>query len=363
MVGDVCVALANDAMPVGSAAPTYAPCRRAVGVVVGGRVVVVVVVVGGGVVGRGGRRRRGRCGCRRRRGRCGGRRRRGRCGGGRGRGRWPEEGCRAIGLHQGIAQSGRVDDDAEGTHAGPCRRSVVPGVTEREDAAVGGDEPVPLAVGAGCHADDGLVEVQGARRTEVPRVTEAEDAAVGGDEPVAAAVGGGCHADDGPVEADGPGRPVERGVAEAEDAAVGGDEPVAAAVAGGCHADDGPVEADGPGRPVERGVAVIEDATVGGDEPVASAAGGRCHADDGPGQREPRLRGRPQRLGPVMGRHTARGSGRPVATARIGSHHLAPAVSGHAYRCAGASRGCEDQTRDKRTEQPEERQSSCNHEW
>ena len=53
MVGDVSVALANDAMPVGSAAPTYAPCRRAVGVgvVVGGRVVVVGVVVGGGVVG------------------------------------------------------------------------------------------------------------------------------------------------------------------------------------------------------------------------------------------------------------------------------------------------------------------------
>jgi hypothetical protein len=62
MVGDVSVVLAKDAIPVGSAAPTYTPCRRALGGgggvvggvvagVVGGVVVVGVVVVGVVVVG------------------------------------------------------------------------------------------------------------------------------------------------------------------------------------------------------------------------------------------------------------------------------------------------------------------------
>ena len=50
MVGEVPVCAANDAMPDGSAAPTYTPCWSVVtgGVEVGG--LVVVVVVGSGAV-------------------------------------------------------------------------------------------------------------------------------------------------------------------------------------------------------------------------------------------------------------------------------------------------------------------------
>ena len=104
-----------------------------------------------GAVGGGGRRRRGRRGVTVAGAWCG---RRGR----------PEVGRRSVGLHDGVAAVGRVDDHAEGGHAGAARRAVVAGVTEGEDAAVGGDEPVAVAVGGRRHADDGLVEVEGARR-------------------------------------------------------------------------------------------------------------------------------------------------------------------------------------------------------
>ena len=58
------------------------------------------------------------------------------------------------------------------------------------------------------------------------RVAVGEHAAVARHQPVAAAVGRGRHADDGLVEPDGAGGAVELGAAEAEDAAVGGDLPV-----------------------------------------------------------------------------------------------------------------------------------------
>ena len=73
-------------------------------------------------------------------------------------------------------------------------------------------------------------------------VAEGEDAAVGGDEPVALAVGRRRHADDRRVEREAAGAPVEAGVAEGEDAAVGRDEPVALAVGRRRHADDRLVE-------------------------------------------------------------------------------------------------------------------------
>src|SRR5574341_2695970 len=72
-------------------------------------------------------------------------------------------------------------------------RPVEARVAEAEDAAVAGDQPVPLAGRRGGHADDRRVEVSGAERAEVRRV-EGEEAAVVGDEPVALSVGGRGHA-------------------------------------------------------------------------------------------------------------------------------------------------------------------------
>ena len=46
------------------------------------------------------------------------------------------------------------------------------GVAEVEDAAVGGDQPVPLAVGSGGHPDDRRIEMLPAHRPVEPRVTE-----------------------------------------------------------------------------------------------------------------------------------------------------------------------------------------------
>ena len=145
------------------------------------------------------------------------------------------------------------------------------GVAEGEDAAVGRDEPVAVAGRGRCHADDGLVEGDGAGGAVEDGVAEGEDAAVGRDQPVAVAGRGRRHADDGLVEGDGAGGAVEDGVAEGEDAAVGRDEPVAVAGRGRCHADDRLVEVDGAGGAVEGGVAEGEDAAVGRDEPVAVA--------------------------------------------------------------------------------------------
>ena len=69
-------------------------------------------------------------------------------------------------------------------------RPVEAGVAEGEDAAVGGHQPVPAAVGGGRHAHHRLGEPEVARRAVEAGVAEGEDAAVGGHQPVALAEDG-----------------------------------------------------------------------------------------------------------------------------------------------------------------------------
>src|SRR5205807_1663706 len=85
-----------------------------------------------------------------------------------------------------------------------------------------------LPVRGGSHTDHRLVEPNGCGGPEKARVAEREDPAVGGNEPVAVTVGGGGHAHDWLVEAQRSGGAEEARVAEAEHAAIGGHEPVAA---------------------------------------------------------------------------------------------------------------------------------------
>ena len=74
-----------------------------------------------------------------------------------------------------------------GTRLPLAGRTEEPGVTEGEDPAVAGHEPVALAGRGGGHADDRLVEADVAGRAEEGGVTEGEDPAVGGHQPVALA--------------------------------------------------------------------------------------------------------------------------------------------------------------------------------
>ena len=95
----------------------------------------------------------------------------------------------------------------------------------------------------------GWLRWSAAHRPEELGVTEGEDAAVGGDQPVAEAVGGGGDADDRCVQGRAAGRAVEAGVAEGEDPTVGGDQPVAVAVRRRGHADHRLVEVIAPAEP------------------------------------------------------------------------------------------------------------------
>ena len=157
-------------------------------------------------------------------------------------------------------------------------RTVEPGVAEVEDAPVGGDQPVALAVRCGGHADDGLVEVQGTGGTVEPGVAEVEDAPVGGDQPVALAVRGRSHADDGLVEVQRRGGAEEPGVAVGEDTPVRSSHPVALAVGSGGGGDARLRHrvAASDGRDPVGG-----DGTIGPDNAVArcarGAAGRGCH--------------------------------------------------------------------------------------
>ena len=105
-------------------------------------------------------------------------------------------------------------------------RAVEGGVTEGEDPAVGGHEPVALARRGGRHAHDGLVEVLAAHRAVEDSVTKGEDSAVGGTQPVALARGSGRNAHDGLVEVgggqvpDGRERPIREHLPERGDHAV-----------------------------------------------------------------------------------------------------------------------------------------------
>ena len=72
----------------------------------------------------------------------------------------------------------------------------------------------------------GLFKWMAARRAEEAGVSEAEDPAVGGDQPVAVAVRGGGDPHDGLVEDDVAGRAEEAGGTEVEHPAIGGDQRV-----------------------------------------------------------------------------------------------------------------------------------------
>ena len=132
------------------------------------------------------------------------------------------------------------------------------GVAERGGGPVLLDDPVAVA-GAG--GDQALHRVTGlaGRRSVEGGITEGEDTAVRGHQPVAPPVRRGVHAHDGLVEGEGSGRTVEGGIAKGKDAPVGRHQPVALPVGCHLHPHDGLVEDDVAGRPVEGGVAVGED--------------------------------------------------------------------------------------------------------
>ncbi len=69
-----------------------------------------------------------------------------------------------------------------------AHRPVEGGVAEGEEAAVGGHQPVALAVGRGGHAHHRLVQTHASGRPVEAGVTEGEEAAVGGHLPIALAV-------------------------------------------------------------------------------------------------------------------------------------------------------------------------------
>src|SRR3954466_10793273 len=141
--------------------------------------------------------------------------------------------ARWTGSMRGHTDHGLVEMDVAG-------RPVEPGCAVREDAAVGGDQPVTRTGRRRRHADHRLVQRPVALGPEELRPrAEGEHAAVRRHEPVTITLGRAGHADDRLVQPDVAGRSVERGVAEAEDAAVGGDHPIALTGRRGGHADDG----------------------------------------------------------------------------------------------------------------------------
>ena len=105
--------------------------------------------------------------------------------------------------------------------------ALVAGVTEGEDAAVPGHEPVALAGGGGRRGHDGGHQLLGGHTGDGPEiagVAVGEDTAVGPHEPVALAGGGPHHGHDGRAQGElGGGRgSVEGGPAEGEDPPGGG---------------------------------------------------------------------------------------------------------------------------------------------
>src|SRR5581483_4184041 len=87
----------------------------------------------------------------------------------------------------------RDDGGLQGLTAGGAEEG---GVSEGEDAAVGGREPVAPAGRRRGHAHDRLVQGDGARRAVEAGVAEGEDAAVRRREPVAPSGGSGGHGHD-----------------------------------------------------------------------------------------------------------------------------------------------------------------------
>src|SRR5205807_9824540 len=114
-----------------------------------------------------------------------------------------------------------------------------------------------------------------------------EEAAVGSDEPVAVAIAIGDERRDGGVELSPAHGAGEAGVAEGEDPAVGGDHVVALARWCGDGAEDGAVEPGAAHVAEERCVAEWNHPSPVGEDPVALAGGGGGEADwlFTPGQR------------------------------------------------------------------------------
>ena len=150
-------------------------------------------------------------------------------------------------------------------------RAVERRVTEREDPAVGRDQPVAVARRGRRDADDRAVQVHRTRRTVERRITEREDPTVGRDQPVAVTRRRRRDPDDRTIQMHRTGRAVERRVTEREDPAVGRDHPVAVARRRRRDADDRSVQVHRAGRAVERRVAAREDPAVRRHQPVAEA--------------------------------------------------------------------------------------------
>ena len=273
---------------------------------------------GGGRGGRGTRRRRrwrlgGRCRCRRRR-------------------RCAEHHLGAGCLDQAVSRAVRRHDHAEHCQSLAAGGAVEAGVAVAEDPAVRGDQPITRTRRCAGHADDGLVESDGARGAVEPGVAVAEDPAVRGDQPITRTRRCVGHADDGLVESDGARGAEEPGVAVAEDASVGGDQPIARTRRCACHAHDGLVQVDGARGAEEPGVAVAEDPSVGGDQPIARTRRCAGHADDRLVQVDIREGGRAQGGRTPVGSDGAGRCGEPIATVGIGRHQPPGSVEGGVTR-------------------------------
>ena len=153
-------------------------------------------------------------------------------------------------------------------------------VAEREDAAVGCDQPVARSVWRGLHVDDRLVEPSGAGAAVAGRVAEGEDTAIAGDQPVTAAVGGVFHRNDRLVEVEAACAAEADRVTEGEDAAVRRDQPVAAAIGRGLDVDDRLVQLQAARAPEAAGGSERIDAAVAARRPVAAAVGRNFESHD-----------------------------------------------------------------------------------
>src|SRR5688572_1360481 len=111
-------------------------------------------------------------------------------------------------------------------------------------------------------SEDGLRELAGTLAAVEGGVTEVEDAPVGGEQVIAVPALGHGGADDRQVQLHRPGAALVGGVPEVEDAAVGGEEPVS--LAAGCrrHRHDRLVQRGTAHAAQVAGVAIGEDAPV-----------------------------------------------------------------------------------------------------
>ena len=187
----------------------------------------------------------------------------------------PEEGCSAEGEDAAVsggefqscgAGTGSADDRGVELFAGQRVAGRCRGVAEGENATVGADQPVAVAVGGANDAHDRLVQRLTRHRPEEGCSAEGEDAAVSGGEFQSCGAGTGS-ADDRGIELFAGQRVAGRcrGVAEGENATVGADQPVAVAVGGANDAHDRLVQRLTRHRPKELRIAIAEHATVGAD--------------------------------------------------------------------------------------------------